>query len=179
MATGNRGSISASTGDLLRTVTVLVGVLALVAVAINTFMRPEAPERETVDYASVLEQVRGEYPYPVVAPNSLPQGWRATSVSHEIDAAGHRWRLGFLIGDHGFVGLEQTDGEIVSYLADRMSDFTDDGVSTVAGDQWERRLQTRQPEDRALVRIDDGVVTVVRGTETYEVLEEFAASLEP
>lgn len=179
MATGSRGSISASTSDLLRTVTVLVGVLALVALAINTFMRPEAPERETVDYEGTLEQVRAEYPYPVVAPGALPEGWRATSVSHEVDDAGHRWRLGFLIGDHGFVGLEQTDGEIVSYLADRLRDFTDDGVSTVAGETWERRRQTRQPEDRALVRVDDGVATIVRGTEPYEVLEEFAAGLEP
>lgn len=179
MSTRARGSIGASASELLRTAAVLVGVLALMVLAINTFMRPEAPERETIDYSGVLEQVRAEYPYPVVAPATLPDGWRATSVNHQVDAAGHRWRLGFLIGDRGFVGLEQSDGEIASYLADRLRDFVAEGVSTVDGEQWERRLQTRQPEDRALVRVEDGVVTIVRGTESYDALEQFVSTLEP
>jgi hypothetical protein len=179
VATSRRSSISSSSGDVLRTVAVLVGVLAVVALAINTFMRPDLPERETVDYAGALDRVRSDYPYPVLAPASLPDGWRATSVSHSADDAGNRWRLGFLIGDHGYVGLEQTDGEVMSYLADRLVDFSDDGVSIVAGERWERRLQTRPPADRALVRVEAGVATIVRGTEPYQVLEQFAASLEP
>jgi hypothetical protein len=84
-----------------------------------------------------------------------------------------------LIGEQGFVRLEQSDGEIVSYLDDRLEDFGADGTSAVEGDTWERMRQNGGPRDRALVRTEDGVLTIVRGTESYEVLEQFAASLEP
>lgn len=174
----SRGSITASTGDMLRTVGILAGVLAVLALAF-TVTRPDARLPETVDYEPVLEQVREEFPYEAAAPLSVPEGWRATNVEHEADAAGHRWRLSFLIGEHGFVRLEQSDGEIVSYLADRLGDFSADGTSVVDGDTWDRMRQYSGPRDRALVRTEDGVLTIVRGTESYEVLEQFAASLDP
>ena len=174
----NRGSIAASTGDILRTVAILAGVLAVLALAF-TVTRPDARLPETVDYGPVLEQVRAEFPYEAAAPSTVPDGWRPTNVHHETDAAGHRWRLSFLIGQRGFVRLEQSDGEIVSYLTDRLEDFTADGTSVVEGDTWDRMRQHGGPRDRALVRTEDGVLTIVRGTESYEVLEQFAASLEP
>jgi Protein of unknown function (DUF4245) len=178
MTSRARGSISASTGDLVRTVAILVGVLAVIALAVTSIGRPDAYERETVDYERALTQVRADFPYPVLAPSSLPDGWRATSVSHESDAAGHRWRLGFMIGDRGYVGLEQSDGEIVSYLSERLRDFTDDGTSVVGGVTWARMIQSTRPADRALVLVQGDVVTIVRGTEPYDVLELFAAGLE-
>jgi hypothetical protein len=174
----SRGSITASTGDILRTVGILAGVLALLALAF-TLTRPDARLPETVDYEPVLEQVRAEFPYEPAAPSPVPEGWRATNVHYEADEAGHRWRLSFLIGEQGFVRLEQSDGEIVSYLDDRLGDFGADGTSTVEGDTWDRMRQNRGPRDRALVRTEDGVLTIVRGTESYDVLEQFAASLEP
>ena len=173
-----RGSIAASTGDMLRTVGILAGVLALLALAF-TATRPDARLPETVDYEPVLEQVRADFPYQPAAPSTLPDGWRPTNVHHEADAAGHRWRLSFLIGEQGFVRLEQSDGEIVSYLTDRLADFSADGTSVVECDTWDRMRQSGGPRDRALVRTEDGVVTIVRGTESYEVLAQFAASLEP
>lgn len=177
MATRSRGSIDASTADILRTAGILVGVLALLVIFF-TATRPEPWMPETVEYEPVLEQVRAEYPYPVLAPASLPEGWRATSVDHSSTDRGNRWRLGFHIHDSGFVGLEQSDGEIVSYLASRIGDFREDGSVTIGGEVWERRIQEDRSPDRALVRIEDGVVTIIRGPEPYEVLERFAATLE-
>lgn len=177
MATKRRSSIDASTSDILRTVGILAGVLALLALFF-TATRPDPRLPDTVDYEAALEHVRAEYPYPVLAPASLPDGWRATSVDYSSTDRGNRWRLGFLIGESGYVGLEQSDGEIMSYLASRLSDFREDGTVTIEGDEWERRIQQDRSPDRALVRIDDGVVTIVRGPEPYEVLESFAADLE-
>jgi hypothetical protein len=171
-----RGSVAASTGDMIRTVAILAGVLGLLALAF-TVARPDARLPETVDYEPILEQVRAEYPYDVAAPASVPDGWRATNVYHAANAAGHQWRLSFLIGDSGFVRLEQSDGEIVSYLSDRMDGFAADGTSVVGGETWDRMRQEGSPHDYALVRESGGVVTIVRGTESYDVLERFAASL--
>lgn len=157
---------------------VLAAVLGALAVLFAAMRGDgEVPARETIAYDGVLAQVREEYPYPVLAPVGLPDTWRAASVDRGSDEAGHRWRLGFLVENDGFVGLEQSDGEIVSFMADRLKEFDADGESVVDGTTWERRVQTTRPGDRALVLVDDGVVTIVRGTEPYDVLEEFAAAL--
>lgn len=166
-----------TTGDMVRTVFILMGVLAVVA-GIFAINRPGARVPDPVDYESVLGIVQDEYPYDVLAPSSLPDNWRATSVYHEQDGAGHRWRVGFLVDDDQFVGLEQSDGEIVSYETDRLSGFEADGTSTVAGATWQRMVEQDESPDRALVQTDGGVITVVRGTASYEMLDEFASWLE-
>lgn len=169
---------TATTADVIRSMAVLLGAVVVIVVVFNA-LRPDAELPDRVDYTGVVELVKDEYPYEVVAPASVPEGWRATSVDHQEDAAGHRWRVGFLTDDEGFVGLEQADGEIQSYLVDRMRDFELDGTSTIDGVTWERWEQTTSPHDRALVVERDGVVTIVRGTESYETLDDFAARLAP
>ena len=163
-------------GDAVRSLAVMLGVIAAVVVAF-TVMRPDPQPPGPVDYGAVLEHVRDEYAYPVLAPDPVPDGWRATSVDHASGPTGDRWRLGFLTADDGFVGLEQSDGEIESYVAERLAEFTDDGTSQVTGTTWERRIGPGDQPDRALVRVDDGSVTIVMGTEPYDVLESFVASL--
>jgi hypothetical protein len=175
MAGKARGS--ESTGDMVRTVFLLLGGLALVA-GLFALNRPDPRLPDPVDYEGVLANVQDQYPYHVEAPSELPEGWRATSVHHGQERGGHQWRIGFLIDGESFVGLEQSDGETVSYLQDRLQDFDDDGVSRIAGEEWERMVERGGNGDRALVRTADGVVTIVRGTETYDVLEEFVTWLE-
>ena len=164
-------------GDMLRSLLVLGGVLAVVAIAFNlmTTDEPRLPDR--VDYQGILEFVRDEYPYRPLAPESEPGGWRATSVEHSQEAAGNRWRLGFLTEDRGFVGLEQSDGEIEAFRQDRLAGFAEDGTADVGGVTWDRLIETDRSPDRALVLVDDGVLTIVRGTESYDALEDFASSL--
>jgi hypothetical protein len=168
---------SETVGDVVRSLVALLGVIAAVVIAF-TVMRPDQQGPEAVDYGRILEQVRAEYPYPVLAPTPVPDGWTATSVEHASTPSGNRWRLGFVTGDGGFVGLEQSDGEIQSYLDHRLDDFTEDGASQIDGVSWQRWLEDDDQPDRALVRVDGAVVTIVLGTESYQALEDFASSLE-
>jgi hypothetical protein len=163
-------------GDAVRGVVILGGAIIAVALFFS-FGRPDIdPVPAAVDYASVVDHVRAEYPYEVLAPASVPANWRATSVDYSSDERGHRWRVGFVIGEDGFVGLEQSDGEVQSYLAERLRDYRDDGTSTVNGVTWQRLLADGRNPDRAIVQVDDAA-TIVLGTESYEVLEDFAAGL--
>ena len=73
--------------------------------------------------------------------------------------------------------MEQSDGEIEAFRQDRLSDFEDDGIADIDGDTWQRMVETDRSPDRALVLVDDGVLTIVRGTESYDALEDFASSL--
>ncbi|WP_162452484.1 DUF4245 domain-containing protein [Phytoactinopolyspora mesophila] len=175
MAGKARGS--ETTGDMVRAVFFLLGGLALVAglFAIN---RPEPTLPDPVDYEGVLANVQDQYSYHVEAPARVPEDWRATSVHQAQERGGDQWRIGFLIDGESFVGLEQSDGETAAYLQDRLHDFEEDGVSTVDGENWERLVERGGNQDRALVRTAGGVVTIVRGTESYETLEEFVTWLE-
>jgi hypothetical protein len=163
-------------GDAVRGVAVLAGLIIAVALFFS-FGRPDIdPVPDAVDYEAVVDYVRGEYPYAVLAPVSVPENWRATSVDHSADERGNRWRVGFVISNDGYVGLEQSDGEVQSYLADRLRDYREDGTTTVNGTTWQRMLADGRHPDRALVHLGDAV-TIVIGPEPYEVLEDFAASL--
>lgn len=174
MAAKARGN--ETVGDAVRSLVVVIGLVAAVVIAF-TVMKPDARLPDPVDYTDVLGFVRDEYAYDPAAPTPSPEGWRATSVEHSDNAAGDRWRLGFLTPDEGFVGLEQSNGEIQSFLDDRLTGFADDGEADVDGATWQRMVEDDRSPDRALVLVEDGVATIVRGTEPYEVLEEFAASL--
>ncbi|WP_165368332.1 DUF4245 domain-containing protein [Phytoactinopolyspora endophytica] len=175
MASSTRGR--ETTRDVVLTVVILFGLLALVGgfFALN---RPEAETPDPVEYESVADLVRREYPYDVLVPRSVPDSWRATSVDHSQQAGGHEWRVGFLVDEEQFVGLEQSDGEIEAYQRDRLRDFSEDGESRIDGDTWQRLVEDDRNPDRALVQVDGGVVTIVRGTTSYQVLEEFVSWLE-
>ncbi|WP_158602871.1 DUF4245 domain-containing protein [Jiangella rhizosphaerae] len=175
MATSTRGN--PSLGDILRSVGVLAGVIAAIAIVFNLLNDPEPRLPDPVDYQPALEVARAEYGYDVLAPEPVPDGWRATSVDFAQEASGDRWRLGFLIDGEQFIGLEQTDGEIESYRDDRLANFHPDGESTIDGVTWERLVEDDDQPDRVLVRVDGGALTIVRGTVSYERLEEFVTML--
>lgn len=175
VATSTRGN--PSLGDILRSVGVLAGVIAAIAIVFNLLNDSEPRLPDPVDYQAALDTVRAEYDYPVLAPEPVPDGWRATSVDVAQEASGDRWRLGFLIDGEQFAGIEQTDGEIESYRDDRLAGFVPDGQSSIDGVTWERLVEDDDAPDRALVRVDGGALTIVRGTVSYEGLEEFVTLL--
>lgn len=175
VATSTRGN--PSLGDILRSVGVLAGVIAAIAIVFNLLNDPEPRLPAPVDYQPALEVARAEFGYEVLAPEPVPDGWRATSMDFAQESSGDRWRLGFLIDGEQFVGIEQTDGEIESYRDDRLGGFVPDGESSVDGVTWERLVEDDDAPDRALVRVDGGALTIVRGTVPYEDLEEFVTLL--
>ena len=120
MAEKPRGS--ETVGDAVRSLVALLGIIAAVVVAF-TAMRPDQRPPDPVDYSGIVDLLRAEYPYPVLAPTPVPSGWTATSVEHSARTSGNRWRLGFVTDDDGFVGLEQSDGEVESFLDDRLDGF--------------------------------------------------------
>jgi hypothetical protein len=178
MPAKSRGSVSASIGDAVRAVSVIAGLIIAVAVFFSFGREDVDPVPPAVDYASVVQYLRGEYPYAVAMPD-VPDGWRATSVDHAVDAGGNWWRVGFVVEGESFVGLQQADGEVNSLIDDELNDYAPDGTSTIAGEQWEQLRRDGRVSDFALVNVsDDGVATIVYGSEPYEELEEFVLSLD-
>jgi hypothetical protein len=162
-------------GDMVRSLAVVL-VLVGIVVIFNVAEQPEPVVRD-VDYRGALEQARDVASYDVLAPESLPEQWRATSARTGQDGAAVTWHLGLVTARESYAAVEQSDG------ADRRG-FVDDfaagaertGTVAIGGRQW-RRLEGGEPERRALLTTDGGVTTLVAGGAPWSELEELAALL--
>lgn len=136
---------------------------------------PAAPVR-AVDYSRDADFAREQASFDLVAPPSLPEGWRATTVEY-VPGPRDRWHLGLLTGQDRYVGLEQSTDSVDAMLETHVDASTDEGEPVlVDGVRWS--TYTDAGGDLALVRRAGGTTTLVVGHEVPEAdLVDFAASL--
>lgn len=165
---GDDGEVAGTRGEnqTVLNMVLSLGAISLVAGGIYLFI-PHDEDKDpikTVDTRVEIETVRRAAPYAVAAPEGLPTGWRATSVSYRAKSdLGAVWHLGYLTPDKEYVGVEQSDTERVSrYVADVTHKAKQGGGAVeVDGKKWTRY---RGEKYNALVREEPGVTTVVTGT---------------
>jgi hypothetical protein len=160
-----------SMGDIVRSV-VVIGLIVLGLYAFGKLFtqEPESPV-DAIDYATIVEQARPVAGFDLLAPSSLPKGWKATSASLNIDW----WHLGVLTKDDEYIGLEQIKGS-TDRAVDRFADGSKaDGKADVAGEAWSVR---KGPLKRTTyVRSEGDVTTLVVGTTSRSVIEDYISSL--
>lgn len=135
---------------------------------------PDSGHRSTVDYRATFEQVRKVAPFDVVAPPSLPDGWRATSATYDSGPKG-RWHLGVVTDGKEYVGLEQTPLGVPTVVERFAADTRPKGKTSIDGNTW--RVRAGADSETTLVRRAGGVTTLVTGTAPRKQLESYAASL--
>ncbi len=168
-------------GDMVRSlaaVLVLVGVI--IAFSLADQPDPVVPD---IDYAAAVAQARGQAreqgSYAVLAPRPLPAGWRATSARLGAGAGSAvTWHLGMVTSSGDYAAVEQTDGDRAALVEQITGAARPAGSVEISGAPW-RRLEGGDPEERALVRGEDGVTTVVAGSAPWKDLERLASSLRP
>lgn len=159
--------------DIVRSMVVL-GLIVLALYGVGQFFTrtPEQPTR-SVDWQPAVESARRSADYPVLAPPSLPDGWRATSARY-VPSSG-TWTLGVLTDDEEYLGVEQSTASVTS-IVDRVADGGEAaGSAQVADRVWS---VTAGPDDRITYasRVD-GVTTVVTGTTEQRDLEAYIGTL--
>jgi hypothetical protein len=129
---------------------------------------------KAVDYQKVLEFGRDQVGFPVLAPPSLPEGWKATSV--DLRPVPARWHLGVLTDEGNYVGLEQSLSSEQNMVEDYVDETAVRGEPVeAAGETW--RTWTDEGGDTALTRVEGRVTTLVVGTADQDVLVEYVESL--
>ncbi len=164
-------------GDILRSM-VVIGVILLGLFGIGRFFtdNPEDPVR-AVDYEQTLQQVRSTTDIDVLAPTTLPEGWRATSArfepgSNDTDGT---WHLGVITDDDEYLGLEQSSLSVERAAERWAKDSEEAGSAQVAGQVWMVRAG---PRDRTTYVVRDGDrTTLVTGTTSPEEMESYISSL--
>jgi hypothetical protein len=157
----------------------LLAVLGLIAVmaGFTWFLRgPVDDPARTVDYSASLELAREQAPFPVVFPDPVPSGLRATSV--DWDGVGRRvvFHVGFVTPDKDYIGLYQGNGPVDEFLV-ASTPASDPGPPvTVDGAAWQTLTNSEQGET-ALFRTVNGVTTVVTGTVGEDEIATFVRDL--
>ncbi|MFJ5828412.1 DUF4245 domain-containing protein [Streptomyces sp. NPDC093089] len=153
-----------------------LGVILIAAGVMYLFI-PHDEEPEPVkakDYRVELITAQRAAPYPVLAPEGLGDGWKATVVSYKREKA-NAWQLGFLSPDTQYVAIHQSTAAAKTYVPDVTQRAKNTGrTETVAGQVWQR---WEGPKYDALVRTDGDATTVVTGTASFERLAEMAGAL--
>ncbi|WP_030623105.1 DUF4245 domain-containing protein [Streptomyces sclerotialus] len=167
----------------VRDMVLSMAVIGIVVAAIYLFIPhddskdAEKTAVKTVSYRVELATARRAAPYPVAAPEGLPQGWRATSVSYQAsdDGEGGAWHLGFLNPKDQYAAVEQSDAPAREFVKKVTLNATPaGGAQDVDGARWDRYEGDTY---KALVRKESGHTTVVTGTASYDGLAELAGAL--
>jgi hypothetical protein len=158
---GQGGRYQRSAGGLVGAMAVLLVLLvAWMSLRALTSNDPASPVRE-VDYAQDVPAVQKAADFDVLAPPSLPDGWRATTVSFEDQRPQH-WHLGVLTDRDRYVGLEQGGRSVRSMVEEYVDPAaTRSGPVDVSGQRW--ASYTDSGGDLALVRREGATTTLVVG----------------
>jgi hypothetical protein len=161
-------------GDMVRSMAL---VLVLVGVAVVFYLagRPDPVVRE-VQYTDALALARQTASYDVLAPDPLPDGWRATSARARSEGDVATWHLGLVTAAGSYAAVEQSDGDRRDFVARFAEGARRSGTTSIDGTTW-RRLVGGEPEERALLRTAGGVTTLVAGGAQWAELEQLAATL--
>lgn len=157
-------------------------VLALVAGLILLVPRQNAVVQPPVDVTTLARQVATQTRWPILAPQGLPDGWRATSVRfvRSTDAL-MTWHAGYITPDQEYVAIEQTTGATDLWVQAQVNRGKPEGTLSAAGRSWQKidRLDKVQFSlvDRA--KATSGITTIITGTAPYAELATFAGYLRP
>ncbi|MGW4382831.1 DUF4245 domain-containing protein [Kitasatospora sp. NPDC004531] len=149
-----------------------------VVVAVAYFSIPSADGKagvHAVTYQAEVASAKRAAPYPLLGPGSLPEGWKATSVSYSNDKGHWLWHLGLSTASGQYAAIEQSDDKPADVVAKNVPGGKPDGSSTVDGQEWQRVQGDRY---RALTRPAGSTgTTVLTGTASYEELAQLAGTL--
>jgi Protein of unknown function (DUF4245) len=174
--------VSEQAGRYQRSFNGMVGAMVILLLVIGGFVVVRALNRDdppdpvqSVDYAQAVKYYKTEADFTLVAPRSLPAGWRATSQRF-TDTRPQSWHLGCLTdGDH-YVGLEQaklSTSAIVEQYVD--ADAVQGKDVTIDGTSWQSWSDAGG--DHGLVRRTGPYATLVVGSAPEDDLEAFVRLL--
>lgn len=161
-----------TTHDMVLSMGVVIGVVAaLLAVT----WRPHRQVTYPVDYLGTVQQAVAQAPWVVEVPQAA--GYTPTVARFESEDSGPpgalRLYLGFTDAQGGYVSEWQSNGRTAAVVK-----AATNGGDCQEGPGW-TRCQADRPLTRSLVRVVDGVTTVVSGTVEWAALTTFASSLQP
>lgn len=176
---GDHGAVAKKRGlETVRDMVLSLGVVGIVVVLLLIFGRhSEQDPVKRIDYTLKFQQAGQVAPYPLQAPEGLPERWRPTSAHFDgVDPANTSWHIGFINPNDEYAAVEQGNGTPEEFVKDKAKGGRPVGRVDVEGKPW---VSYDGPKYRSLVRTEGGVTTMVTGTASFEDLASLASALRP
>ena len=155
-------------------------VLALVGL-VTLRQDPEDPIR-TVETQSSTQLAAARASYPLLVPQDLPDGWRATSIRTDAGSATEEGdpvtlQIGWYTPGEEYAGYVVSDDSRADDLRAVLDGATEGGTVQIGGRSWTELTTAR---DETAFRLDvDGVTAVVTGSASDDELRTLAAAVAP
>jgi uncharacterized protein DUF4245 len=175
------GRYQRSSGGLVGAMVVTVlAVVAFAAVRAFTSDNEPTPVR-SVDYSAMVRAGRADHKLLLMAPPSLPRGWKATSADYETGTL-PTWHLGMLTDERKYVGVEEALGGVQDLVEEHVDPNAEQGKDvTIDGETWQ---SWQDPDGDYAVSRSLRVAGEIReswlvvGSAPERTIREFAARLE-
>lgn len=170
------GRYQRSTAGMIGAMIVLLAVVVGFVVLRGLNREDAATPVPPVEYERAAKFANTRASFEVLVPDSLPPGWRATTVRY-VPGSEDRWHLGVLTDEDRYVGLEQSHDSVRRMVETNVDEEAVKGEpQRVADRSW--TTYTDEGGDVALVRRENGVTTLVVGHRVpHQELIDFVASL--
>lgn len=97
---------------------------------------PDDPIGDGVEYSETATSARLAATYPLLAPTSLPEGWRANGVRFSPGGS-QAWHLGVLTDENRYIGLEQEKVPVDDLIETYAEGAERVGTVDVGGTTWQ------------------------------------------
>jgi hypothetical protein len=159
-------------GDMIRS---MVVVLAVVAAILIVTWRPKPDPVRTVDITQALVVAQSTADFTVEVP-AIPDlrltsaRWEPTEASEGIPV----WHLGYVTPADQYLQVSQSRAMGESFVAEQTAGGEPGDTVSIAGQEW--RVFSA-PERTSVVRVNDGVTTIVSGTDALDQVLTAAGTL--
>lgn len=159
-------------GDMIRS---MVVVLAVVAAILLVTWRPKPDPVRVVDITPVLVAAQSAAQFSVEVPaladlRLTSARWEPTPASDSVPV----WHLGYVTPEEEYLQVSQAAVSGEDFISEQTAQGKPGELVTIDGVEW--RVFTA-PERMSVVRTEDGVTTVVSGTDALEQVMTAAGSL--
>lgn len=177
------GQAGGSPGRYQRSFGGMVGAMVVLAAVVLAFVAYRAVNRSdvadpvrSIAFAEDLPFYRSKATFPLLAPSSLPDGWRATSARFNVTEP-QTWHLGVLTDKDRYLGLEQAHESVRTMVASFVDKEATQGPDVVVnGVTWQSFSDSGG--DHALVRQEGEVTTLVVGSGSAQQIRDYVGMLE-
>lgn len=161
-------------------------VLLVPIIAIVWFFQTTPEESvDRVDYQPLLERAEAEAAYPILRPVNAPENWVPVRVAWAGDgeswidgtqAVGDSWQLGHMTEGEIYIGLQQRNASVESFLRSVTREGSRQDEVLVGERTWEHWV-SEDARTNSLVWREGDMVAAVTGDTDLERLVAFAGTL--
>ncbi len=169
-----RRALAQSVADMLRTLLVILGIVAVVVFLVP---RPTAVPQEDVDVPAVAARSQARLGFAPGVPRT-PAGWTPTSAEPRLGGDGiMTWHVGFLTSSGRYAGVEQAERSTFGWENALTSGGAKVGTVAVGARRWEHLYREDREVTSLILRLPGRVTLVTSKQGGVEEARTLAAAM--